>query len=230
MLALAGLFNSAKINSPRPIFPHIMTRLYFLMCLLGCAVTGFATTLASVPLTELFQQADVVALVQVTQGQVLVVGEETCGARYEAQVLEGLKGAKQGSTIKFGHLQGYKIGAKYLLFLLKSGRSYDPKMSTNAIMEQAEQQVITKCSPVWRDLTVMHSGNGALPVSWASQFKYEDSVRIPSRFVGIPNGLNTKVAKASDDEELSSVLWVRLEDLLHHLRQLSSARPKTNKP
>lgn len=207
-------------------FTSTMAHLYLLLGLLICTVTGYATTLASVPLTELFQQADVVVLVQVTQGQVLGVGEETCGARYEAVVLEGLKGMKKGTTIKFGHLHGYKIGNRYLLFLLKSGRSYDTKMSTNAIMEHAQQQLIAKCSPVWHDLAVMHSGNGALPVNWASQFKYEDSVRIPSRFVGIPNELDTKAAKPSDNEESSGVVWVRLEDVLQYLKQLGLGEKK----
>jgi len=179
-----------------------------------------ATTLANIPLSELFSEADVVALVEVAEGHLLEEGPETCGAVYRATVKEGLKGIKAGETVEFGPYFGYQIGDQYLLFLTKPGRSFDPKSSTNGAIESAQQSIVQRCQPKWKFLAVMHSGNGALPVNWSSQFEYKDSVRIPTRYIGIPKTIETKPAMPSDNEKFSSVVWVRLETMLNALRGL----------
>jgi len=198
-----------------------MIRLLSAMCVFACTCVAFATTIPKVPLAELFQKADVVALVQVTEGRTLGTGEETCGASYEAIVVAGLKGANVGSTIKFGHNFGFEVGTQYILFLVKPDRPFDPKMSMNSEMERMRGHLNARCSSQWPDLTVMHSGNGALPVSFSAQFNYKDSVRVASRFVGIPPGVEVKAAMPSDIEEFSGVVWVRLDDMLKLLQQFA---------
>ena len=179
-----------------------------------------ATTLPHIPIADLFAEADVVALVEVTEGHLLGEGKDNCGAKYRATVTEGLKGVDSGSVLEFGQYIGYEIGNRYLLFLTKPGRSYEPKMSINGELESARQAAIRKCLPQWTFFRVMHSGNGALPVNWSTQFDYKDSVRIPLRYVGVPESVPQKPAMPSDNEEFSSVFWVRLDDLLTMLRSL----------
>jgi hypothetical protein len=198
-----------------------MLRLLSAMPILACAFAAFATSISRVPVSELFQEADVVALAQVTEGRTLGVGDQTCGATYEALVLDGLKGVRAGATIKFGHYSGYEVGTRYLLFLAQPERSFDPKLSANSDIERGRKQLFDRCSVQWRELSVIHSGNGALSIMHAPPFNYKDAVRIASRYVGIPSGVEVKPAKPSDSEEFSAVVWVRLEDMLRLLRQFA---------
>ncbi len=186
-----------------------------------CAQWSYATTLARINLTDLFQEADLVAFVEVTSGEMLGVGDDSCGAKYAARVLEAFKGSTTGEKIEFGNFYGYEIGGRYILFLVKAPRTHEPMMSSNSMQLDVRAKIQTWCGPKLLRNTVMHSGNGALKVPWVSKFKYQDGVLVPTRYVALPKGLSTSPAKVTEVNEFSDEVWVRLTELTTTLRGLA---------
>src|SRR3989338_1540901 len=79
---------------------------------------AFGLTLGPIHIEKLFSQADIVAIVQVSEGHLLGEAEKSCGARYKGHVEHLFKGDKE-DYIDFGNFQGFEIGGRYLLFLSK---------------------------------------------------------------------------------------------------------------
>jgi hypothetical protein len=192
----------------------LFRRLFIQTLFFGMLAAGVgATTLPSVQIADLFREADVVARVQVTAGRVLGIGDDACGAKYEAIVEEGYKGIRKGDTIEFGNYYGYEVGNRYVLFLVAPGRTHEPVMSTNSEHMDAKQKFVARCGSQLRRNTVMHSGNGALPIQWTAEFDYKDAVRVRRRYVGLPLGTRAKPAKVGEIESDSDAVWVRVEDM-----------------
>ena len=187
----------------------LIETLFFAMFVSG----AWATTLPSIQIADLYHEADVVARVQITAGRVLGAGDNACGAKYEAIVEEGHKGVRKGDTIEFGNYFGYEIGNRYVLFLVAPGRTHEPVMSTNSMQREQKEKYVARCGPQLRRNTVMHSGNGALPIQWTAEFDYKDAVRVRRRYVGLPLGTRAKSAKVGEIEAGSDAVWVRVEDM-----------------
>ncbi|WP_457321269.1 hypothetical protein [Roseateles sp. P5_E11] len=183
-------------------------------------VTTRATTLPPIRLSQLFHDADIVALVQVTSGETMGTGDESCGAKYQARVIEAFKGASKGATLEFGNYFGYEIGNRYIIFLVGPGRSHEPMMSTNSMHLDARAEYEKRCGPLLRRNTVMHSGNGALHIHWVTDFGYKDGVAVPTRYVVLPDGLSTIPTKISETNEFSEEVWVRLPQMTEILKGL----------
>jgi len=176
------------------------------------------TTLPPIQLSQLFGDADVVALVEVVSGETLGTGEKSCGAKYSALVVDGFKGASAGATIEFGNYYGYEIGNRYVLFLVGPGRKHEPMMSSNSMHLAARAEYEEQCASRIQRNTVMHSGNGALKVHWVTDFRYKDGVAVPTRYVVLPNTVATIPAKITETNEFSGEVWVRLPELVEVLR------------
>jgi hypothetical protein len=72
--------------------------------------------------SELFKQADIVAVVKVLSGDT----ENYEHAVYKGEVIKGFKGVPNGVTVYFGPFVGEKLGWEYLLFLRNAGGLADP--------------------------------------------------------------------------------------------------------
>jgi len=196
-----------------------------LLRLLGIVIVAIsshvnATTLPRIAIEQLFRDADVVVIAEITSGELIGIGEETCGAKYYARVEESFKGSSKGATIEFGNYYGYELGGRYVFFLVGAGRRYEPLMSTNSNDLKAKAEALARCRDKLDRNTVMHSGNGALPIHWTSKFKYNDGVRVPTRYVVLPKDMETTPAIASEQEEFSETVWVRLENMVRMLNGL----------
>ena len=79
---------------------------------------------ATVAITDLFKQADVVAVVQILSGD----SENYETAVYKAKVLTAFKSAKVGQQLFFGPFIGYEVGGQYIAFLrrAKAGPKVQP--------------------------------------------------------------------------------------------------------
>lgn len=196
-------------------------RLALRLCFLMMAGTASATTLPPVDIAELFKTADLVALVQVTSGEMLGTGKDSCGAKYTALVQDDFKGATKGETIEFGNYYGYEIGSNYVVFLTKAGRRFEPMTSTNSMMMRDRATFDQRCGPKINRNTVMHSGFGALRVLWTAEYQYKDAVRVPTRYVVLPSGTATAKAILSEQEEYSGTVWVKLDDMKTLLRGMA---------
>jgi hypothetical protein len=131
-----------------------------------------ATKIADVTFDELFNHVDYVALVYIEKAEALHTATRKCGQKYTSIVLQGLKGATAGELLEWDSLDGYsneflEIGSRYLVFLTKSGRRYEPIMSTNSYSEQRTAEFEEICGPVLLDNRVAHKGHGTLPVEIA---------------------------------------------------------------
>ncbi|WP_457325670.1 hypothetical protein [Roseateles sp. P5_E11] len=193
-----------------------------LVCVVGlhCMVQG--TTLPPIEVSQLFQDADIVALVEVTSGETIGTGEKSCGAKYSALIVDGFKGASAGATIEFGNYYGYEIGNRYVLFLVGPGSRHEPVMSANSMHRDAEAEHEKRCASRLRRNTVMHSGNGALRVHWVADFQYKDGVAVPTRYVVLPSAVSTIPAKVTETNVFSGEVWVRLPELVNVLRGMAS--------
>jgi len=169
-----------------------------------------ATTLARVELSELYADAHIVAEVQIASGESLGMGRDSCGAKYKARVEVAFKGAQAGELIEFGYFHGYEIGSRYILFLSRHEREYSA--STNSRDMADAQASRARCSRHLTVSSVMHSGNGALLVNWASQLQFKDGVLVRTRYVRLPEGTKTEPAVPGENEQFSDPVWVRLTD------------------
>lgn len=79
-------------------------------------------------LSNLFKQADIVALAKVTSGDT----ENYNVAVYKAEVLKSFKGAAVGQIIYFGPYAGERLGWEYLLFLRSVPKTITPKATSSA--------------------------------------------------------------------------------------------------
>jgi hypothetical protein len=78
--------------------------------------------------SELFKQADIVAVVKVLSGDT----ENYEHAVYKGEVIKGFKGVQNGVTIYFGPFVGEKLGWEYLLFLRNAAKPLAPKTTASA--------------------------------------------------------------------------------------------------
>ena len=179
-----------------------------------------ATTLPQIKIEELFKKADVVALVDIKMGETIDIVEGSCGAVYRGRVIEGFKGAKKDQKIEFGPYHGYKIGIKYLLFLNKPERVFEPMSSTNSRSEAARQEYLLKCSNKLKGLRIMHSGIGALKIEFTSKYDYRDAAIIPKRYISFPNTLPKKTVDEGKCYEWDECYWVPEERLIKYLEKL----------
>ncbi|MEH6639509.1 MAG: hypothetical protein V7717_09560 [Porticoccaceae bacterium] len=188
-----------------------------------------ATTLPKISVAELFNEADMVAIVQVVDGQVLGELEESCGAKYKARVIRGFKGADT-EYIYFGHFHGYEIGGRYLLFLTEPSRDYRPLMSTNSRSVEAEREFMEKCSNLLTAKKVMHSGNGALKIMWTGEYKYKDAVAVPNRYVAFPESVPRKPADLGERGEFSEYVWILETSATEYLESIAKTSAPNKAP
>ena len=87
-------------------------------------VTIATTEPAVVKLTDLFRQADIVALVETVSGDT----ENYDVAVYKAHVIKNFKGAAAGDSVYFGPYVGQRLGWEYVVFLRKVTKPLEPKM------------------------------------------------------------------------------------------------------
>jgi len=64
---------------------------------------GHATTIAPVPINNLYEEADIVATIDIVEGRVIENNKEVCGALYKGQIKKGFKGVSDNEIIVFGH-------------------------------------------------------------------------------------------------------------------------------
>jgi len=145
-----------------------------------------ATTLASVDITKLYKEADVVALVTIEQGQLLRHSKEDCGAKYSGRIKELLKGQLPiKSLINFSTYSLVSLGDTFLIFVSKSDNQVRHLASTNTFSQRLEQQRQNACSRHLPKYQVIHSGTAMLKAYYAPIPNIKDSfvvfgpIRIP---------------------------------------------------
>ena len=170
-----------------------------------------ATSIKPVELSDLFREAEVVALVSVDGGDARAFKQ----AIYRATVNEGFKGTTAGKEIYFGPYASYRVGGEYIVFLDRAQEKVGEtlKRAPSPWPEASEQPL----------LRVMYAGYSALPVEYTCVFeKCAHGVSVPSSQVLLPSAL------ARTPEERVSTrydAWVERDAFLKILRGYN-ASPK----
>ncbi len=213
-----------------------MRKVPALVVALTCLVApgpAFTTTLPVLTCHQLLDAADVVAVVEITRGEMLVLDGATCGARYTARVVKRVKGLDTATQeVMFGPYQGHKLGGTYLVFLTDS-RRFDPVTSSFVIEGSVDPELEKRCDARLPRYREMHTGMGTMEVHWTAKFDQSDAVRFIPHYVRLPDGLDARLVEPGDDSVSSEKYWVRLDEVLAYLRKPApkpSATPTKSAP
>jgi hypothetical protein len=173
-----------------------------------------------VALSDLFKQADVVAVVHILSGD----SESYDSAVYKSKVLTQFKGTAVNDDLYFGPFIGYGVGNEYVAFLrrAKSGPTLQAQRSTNNSIAYGAVEVLH---------LIMYQGYSIMPIRYVCVFEGKDpsqscdyGVRVNTQQVKLPKGIKT-FPRASDDEFVDASRWVRKDDFL---RLLTASRQQTS--
>lgn len=178
-----------------------------------------ATQWAPVSVEELFKSADVVALVEVSEGHLLGSGEKNCGAIYTGHVERQFKGVSQQS-IQFGHAPGYEIGERYVLFLTSPGKEFQKLSSTNSISMAGQAEFHKRCGAKLVAHRVMQSGLGALKATWSVRLEFQNGIAVMSKYVIFPESLKAVPADLGERHQLDAPVWLKEDQVIEYLSTL----------
>jgi hypothetical protein len=174
-----------------------------------------ATSLALIPVEELFKEADTVVIVEVVSGQML---ENFCGAKYKARIVHNFKGI-DSEFLHFGHYPGYEIEGRYLLFLTNPDRWYTQLSTTNSTAEAAVEEFHKKCDEVLDINRVMHTGAGALEIT-----KSPNEVVVHTEYIVFPESVPSRSAEFDKCGAVSKYVWIREKLAIEYLESIANGR------
>jgi hypothetical protein len=168
---------------------------------------------ATVTITDLFKQADVVVVVEILSGD----SENYETAVYKAKVLTTFKGAEVGQQLFFGPFIGYEVGGEYVAFLRRA--KVGPKV-------QAHDGPTMTYGPLEAFHLIMYQGYSIMPLRYECAFDGKDpaqscdyGVRVNTDQVKLPPTVRT-FPRTSKDDFVDANRWVRKDVLLRLLATL----------
>ena len=190
--------------------------MFFILFML-CTTYGYATTIPQVTILTLYDQADVVAIVNIESGEIIEGKEFPCGAKYRSKVIEPLKNTKVDQYLEFGYFIGQGIGNKYLVFLTKKPNIYAPVISTNSYSAFSKSYFDRQCKSKHPDYEIMHHGYGIQEMEFPSEANYKDAFLISTEYLKLPSSTKT----ISPEREICNLwercMWVTKESILEIL-------------
>ena len=174
--------------------------------------TLWTSSIKDVSLRNLFQEADLVAVIQVTSAD----AESFDGAVYKAQILRSFKGSVDNTTIFFGPHVSYRIGSEYVVFLKSTGKSQGSLLKNGPNPWASREK-----EPYY---AVMYAGYSILPVEYTCLLPGCDyGVSVPSSQVHLPGVLKAVRHRCQPGSNYDS--WVGKAALLEVLEDFAK-RPK----
>jgi len=172
--------------------------LHFVLLFLSCSNVS-ATKIARVTINELYNDAEIVAFVNVVSA---ITSNSDCGIVYEVEVIEPFKNTEINSRMKiyniYNNPAGIRTGQKFIIFANKSNNR--------------------NCSET--NLEVGHAGYAALWVGSPYLIDYDIAVKIPKSFIVPPLTLKTQNGRTSN-EEISEIVWADKNKFIAYLRNIS---------
>jgi hypothetical protein len=190
---------------------NLRTRICLSLLLFVCSLSSsFATSIRTVKLATLFEQADKVVLIKILSGD----SEHYETAVYKAVVEGAYKGAAKNEIIFFGPFEGYAVGSEYILFL-KNGAGEEPK--NDGALSYGSLSHVDR---------IMYDGYAALVVGYDCVFdgaeidqECDESVQLNPEQVALPSGL--KAFPKGDATSLTNYKkWVRRKPFLAEMERL----------
>jgi len=167
----------------------------------------------TVAITDLFKQADVVAVVQILSGD----SENYETAVYKAKVLTTFKGAEVGQQLFFGPFIGYEVGGEYVAFFRRAKAG--PKV-------QPHEGPTMTYGPLEVFHLIMYQGYSIMPLRYECAFEGKDpaqscdyGVRVNTDQVKLPPAIRT-FPRTPKDDFVDANRWVRKDVFLRLLGTL----------
>lgn len=163
-----------------------------------------------------FEAAAMVVLLRVDKSEVLKVGNDVCGVRYTATILESFKGAKgsKGPLIQFGRFSGLDTEKTYLAFLEFHA---DPEVEYRRFRDENELPDIVDETEKRRVMSQV-TCKGLVPglvvddrFTWPVELNYLIGTGL--RPSNIPGDIRVYPAE-------SAQWWIQKQDLFSYLRTL----------
>jgi hypothetical protein len=173
---------------------------------------------------QLFEQADLVAIIKIQSGD----AENYKYTIYKAVVTEVFKGTSGESTIYFGPFIGYAVGGEYLVFLKKT-----PQKITELVLEANNSEAIPYKSQQ-SYYQIMYDGYSVMPINYVCVFDGKEihdrcdyGVKFNIEQVNLPNKIKVFPTDLDEGSSIASK-WVRKNEIVKLLRSLQSSKPKKN--
>jgi hypothetical protein len=164
-------------------------------------------------ISELFNSADVVALVKIVSGDT----ENYHHTVYKATVMQSFKGTPRGATVYFGPFVGERLGWEYVLFLRSVTKPITPKTTAAASYGTVPYS------------EVFDEGYSSMLTSYACVFdgkgipeKCDDGVRVCTDYIKLPKAVPAFPPESNDPP--FGCRWVRKAVFISMLETL--ANPK----
>lgn len=166
-----------------------------------------------VEITDLFKQADTVALVRILSGD----AENYDVAIYKGTVIQSFKGSTVGETLYFGPYLGERLGWDYILFLLKPTKTLLPKTSANFSYGTVQYG------------EVFEEGYSSMMTSYECVFAGRDTaeqcdyaVRVCTDYIVLPKSMRT--FPPVTESTPFGCRWVRKSDFISLLGSLATSK------
>lgn len=190
-----------------------------LLFLSALVVTQSAIATVYVPqeLSTYFDDAEIVARVLITSGELLQSEYEdeavVCGNKVKASVIESFKGPE--TDVEF-FIRGMPlhVGSMYLVFLTPAqSKSITPIAATSGFFQSAQAIQLAACSKHYTGYKANWLNTSSFVYRWASEKKENEPWIIPAYNVVIPEDVSLKFQGVSlhsleiDGEVVESKLW-----------------------
>lgn len=169
---------------------------------------------AVISASELFRQADTVALVKIVSAD----DENYPAAVYKGQILKSYKGVGQPKTIYYGPFIGGRLGGEYVVFLRRKNQPLIPKKAGGGYGKIPYQEIFNQ-------------GYGSWMVSYQCVFGENepskncgDAVRVCTDYVTLPKSMPS--FPEVDQSTPSGCRWVRKENLMAMLDGFAALESK----
>ena len=165
---------------------------------------------AVISLADLFQQADIVALVKTVSGDT----ENYDVAVYKSHVITSFKGAQDGEDIYFGPYIGERLGWEYIVFLRRDGKPLVPKAASRVGYGTI------------RYAQIFNEGYSAMMTSYECVFNGEQkcgkAVKVCTDYIVLPK--LTAVFPPAQVDTPFGCRWVKRPDFISMLASLANSK------
>lgn len=169
-------------------------------------------------ISDLFKEADVVALVKVVSGDT----ENYNHPVYKGEVIQSFKGLPHESIVYFGPFRGNKLGWEYILFLRNVTKPITPKTSPTASYGTIGYS------------EVFNEGYSSMEISSSCVFdgkeiaqKCDDGVRVCADYLKLPRSIPAFPPEANDPP--FGCRWVRKSVFISLLDALRTPKDAATK-
>ncbi|MFZ2237004.1 MAG: hypothetical protein WAV67_11590 [Dokdonella sp.] len=200
-----------------------MNRLTLAIVVVTISMPVAATSLYEVSVDDLYKESAIVVSGTIEVGAKL---PKDCGVSYSVRVDRSYKGdTAKGRLFRFRGFGPMQVGARYFLFMSKSGNEFRAIASTNGFDMKLRTEYLERCKHLWPPYTVNLTGAGALKVTGTYSDAVKKAVLFDNFLIRSPIGVDvTELSKGDryDNDHVDAAMAV--EDFTHYMNKLTGTK------